>query len=461
MFSSLFFRRFSKRHRFYIVKRSLFFVKCISLKCPGYGGEGNTITFFQMITKLENIGKLIGKHLRQELTKEEQKQLNEWINESDDNKQLFEKWTDAGDLMRNISDWERLENDKQNVWQKMDVSAGKERLQSRLLNFQWWKYAAAAAVVIFLFAGAYFLFTGKNEKPEIITQAENNKFKADKSPGKDGAILTLADGEEIILDSAANGMLTLQGKSKVVKKDGMLSYSPSTGGGQEEALYNTLSTPRGRQFQLMLPDGSRLWLNAASSVKYPTVFAARERVIEISGEAYMEIAKDVSRPFKVRISPPSEEFDGAVWVEVLGTHFNVKAYKDEASISTTLIEGKVKIKSGSSLALLTPGKQALVSPSTGGERGEAIRVVEKADIEEAIAWKNGMIVANRATVKEVLKQISRWYDIDLVFKNEIKEEDVRIRVPRNTPLSDVLKIFELSSRLRFTIEGNKLIVSHL
>jgi ferric-dicitrate binding protein FerR (iron transport regulator) len=417
-----------------------------------------------MITKLENIGKLVGKYLRQELTEEEQRQLNEWINESGDNKDLFEKWTDAAGLMLNISDWERLEKTKQNAWQNMNVREEKEVRHSRLVSLRWWKYAAAAAIVIVVATSAYLLLTAKNKKPKIITQTENNRFKTDKNPGKDGAILTLADGKQIVLDDAANGNLVTQGSTKVTKDGALLSYNQE-GKLTGEVLYNTLSTPRGRQFQLMLPDGSRIWLNAASSVQYPTVFAGKERVIEISGEAYLEVAKNAAKPFKVHVSPPpiggEPEGPRAVWVEVLGTHFNIKAYNDENAVSTTLLEGKVKIKNGSAVALITPGQQGVISPFIRGGRGEAIKVIPNADIGEALAWKNGMIVANRATVKEALRQISRWYDIDLVFENGIKEEDVRIRVPRNTPLSDVLKIFELSSHLRFNIEGNKLIVSQL
>lgn len=400
------------------------------------------------------MGRIIRKYSRQEISAEEQVTLDNWIAQSEENKKLFDELLHKESLRSGLTIYHEIEARKEDASDKMMEMTfpGKGRVRTMGWNFR--RIAAAAAIALFVATGAFLLVTSKNEKPQIITETENKKFKTDKEPGKDGAILTLANGKEIILDSAANGLLTLQGESEVLKKDGMLSYSPSTVGGQGKALYNTLSTPRGRQFQLLLPDGSRLYLNAASSVRYPTVFSGKERVIEINGEAYLEIASLSQKgthgkvPFIVKANDME--------VEVLGTQFNVKAYKDEASISTTLIEGKVTIKSGSALALLTPGQQAIVAQS--GNHGNVIRVVENADTEEAIAWKNGLIAANRATIKEALMQISRWYNVDLVFKNEIKEEDIRIRVPRTASLSGVLKIFELSSRLRFEMEGDKLIV---
>jgi transmembrane sensor len=400
------------------------------------------------------MGNIIRKYTRQETSTEEQALLDNWIARSEENKKFFDELIQKESLQAGLMAYHEFEANKEVAGNKMMEMTFPEEGIVRRMGWNWRRIVAAAAIVLFVATGVLLLLRGRDKKTAPVAQTEKKKITIDKAPGKDGAILTLANGEKLILDNAANGLISQQGKTEVLKKDGVLSYSPKAGRAPGEVLYNTLSTPRGRQFQLRLPDGSRLWLNAASSVRYPTEFASTARVIEIiNGEAYLEIATVVSKaghekvPFIVKAND--------MQIEVLGTEFNVKAYKEEANINTTLIQGKVKITRGSSVALLTPGKQAIIA-TTG--RSWAIRVIENADTEEAIAWKNGLIAANRATIKEALMQISRWYDIDLVFKNEIKEEDIRIRVPRTASLASVLKIFELSSRMRFEVEGNKLIV---
>lgn len=415
------------------------------------------------------IGSIIHKYTRQEVNAEEQAMLDKWIAKSEENRKLFDDIVNKESLRAELASYNEIEFRKEAAGDKMMEMTFPAAGSVRPMRWNWKLIFAAAAIVLLFATGVLLLLINKDNDRTIITKKDSNTIKADKAPGKDGAILTLANGEEIVLDNAANGLITQQGKTEVLKMDGMLSYSPSGGEGRGEArktLYNTLSTPRGRQFQLLLPDGSRLWLNAASSVRYPTVFSSTGRVIEITGEAYLDIAPIIPKGAHEKV--PFIVNANDMQIEVLGTEFNVKAYKDEANMSTTLIEGKVKVSlrraqgdketgNPKSEVVIKPGQQAIISPPHRGGQGGA-RVVDNADTEEAIAWKNGLIAANRATIKEALMQISRWYDVDLEFKNEIKEEDIRIRVPRTASLSGVLKIFELSSRLRFEVEGNKLIV---
>lgn len=398
------------------------------------------------------INNLIVKRICEEaLSVEESAQLEEWLS-VEGNREMYNSLLNEELLAEKLMQAHRINEEED--WNRLKERMNRPQPLIAFNSRVWWRYAAAAVIVFIIATGAYLWLTIDNRKqPIAITESQDKRFMTDKSPGKDGAVLRLANGTEIVLDNAINGLVAEQGKTEVLKKDGLVSYAPVIGAERKDIVYNTLSTPRGRQYQLALPDGSKIWLNAASSVKFPVAFSGKERAIEISGEAYLEVAKDARRPFKVHMVHPAGNSDG-VWVEVLGTHFNVKAYHDEQEISTTLIEGKVRVQSGQSEAIITPGQQAQV-------KAKNVTVLENADTEEALAWKNGLMAVNRASLKDALKQLSRWYDVDIEFKNEIKAEDVRIRVPRNASLNDVLKVFELSSHLRFVLEGNKLSVWQL
>ena len=305
--------------------------------------------------------------------------------------------------------------------------------------------ATAAAVVLVSVIGAgYYLMRGYNSNKTAQTQQQVTV--TDKAPGKDGAVLKLSNGEEIVLDDAANGTLAQQGHTTISKQGGMLAYN----GTQKNTavLYNTLSTPRGRQFQLVLPDGSHVWLNAASSIKFPASFSANERRVEITGEAYFEVVKNAAQPFRVQYATAGREGS----IEVIGTHFNVNAYSDEAVVKTTLIEGRVKVGEQQQPVILQPGQQAQVT-------ADKVKVIAKADINAALAWKNGLIVFNGADIKEVLRQVSRWYDVDVVYTGNIQVPEFYGEIPRTVNLGDVLKIIEMNSKLKFMINGTKVTVT--
>src|SRR5258708_3201326 len=309
----------------------------------------------------------------------------------------------------------------------------------------WW---AAAAVLIGVLTGTYFLADHHpKQQPALSTAATSAQSRV--LPGGNKAVLTLSNGSNIILDSAANGRLAQQGNAAIVKlANGQLAYTVSgTAGGQ--VLYNTMSTPRGGQYCLTLPDGTRVWLNAASSIKYPTAFVGKERRVEITGEAYFEVAKNTGMPFKLTMN--------GVEIEVLGTHFNVMAYAEEHMVQTTLLEGSVKIKKDGSENLLLPGEQGSVINDKEQQASFRKSRLEDIDIEEAVAWKNGMFQFNEASIETIMKQVARWYDVDIVYKGTFPYVFVAT-ISRNEELSKLLMLLELTNKVRFKVEDRKIIV---
>jgi transmembrane sensor len=326
----------------------------------------------------------------------------------------------------------------------------------------WLRIAAAASVVFILGVGAYW-WLARTPKTDLVTNDKKNTLTNDVAPGGNKAILTLGDGSVIVLDSAGNGQLVQQGGSVVNKtRDGELKYESGIGPGQnrdESAItYNTLSTPRGGQYQLVLPDGSKVWLNAASSIRFPAAFG-NERKVEITGEVYFEVNKAIDSrgqkiPFVVDIHPSTGGVGGGR-VEVLGTHFNINAYDDEEAIKTTLLEGKVKVsnqRSAGQFAILKPGEQVSISHSSPISQPIPVQT------DEVMAWKNGLFHFENADLKTVMRQLSRWYDIEVEYTGAVKNEPLFMEVPRNTNLSDVLKVIETTANLKLRIEGKKVTV---
>ncbi len=317
----------------------------------------------------------------------------------------------------------------------------------RIPFYRRWQYAAA--VLIILATGAYFWF--QPNRPQMLT-SENEYLPTDIEPGRDGAILTLADGSQVVLDSLGNGVVATQNGVEVVLKDGQLAYDPANKVGGE-ITYNTMTTPKGRQFSLVLPDGTRVWLNAASSLKYPTTFMGTERKVEVTGEAYFEVARNPKMPFKVLVHNQAE-------VEVLGTQFNVNAYADESTINTTLLEGSVKVSffidavtndaspvgqksSPAGLAdrpavTLKPGQQAQLP--VGQQAPQGIMIINNADTEKIMAWKNGLFNFDGASLAEVMKQLERWYDIEVVYEKGVRDIELEGKMTRDVSLRGLLRI---------------------
>lgn len=310
---------------------------------------------------------------------------------------------------------------------------------------RWARIAVAAAMVGILISG--YLFFNNKSANKIIAQQEDIKtrYKNDINPGGEKAILVLSNGQSIVLDSAANGTLTQQGATKVLKlNNGQLSYASGSNAGSTEVLYNSIVTPRGGQYQVILPDGTSVWLNASSSLRFPTAFVGKERRVEITGEAYFEVQKNTSMPFIVAIK-------GGAEVEVLGTHFNIMAYDDETSIKTTLLEGAVNMKHGNTVQKLKPGQQAQLTQ-------DKMQLVTDADVDQAIAWKNGLFDFNDDVIPDIMRQLSRWYDIDVVYEGKIPDGHYVGSVRRKSNISEVLKMLEVAGGIHFEIQGKKITV---
>lgn len=339
-----------------------------------------------------------------------------------------------------------LPGDWESIWDTIHQSA--IRPAAPIRKMKWLR--VAAAIIILFSASTYFWFNQKTKNEEVAITEPVQELKSDVLPGGDKAILTLANGSQIVLDSAANGKLAQQGNTEVIKlANGQLVYK-GMGDPGNEALYNTMSTPRGGQYKLILPDGSKVWLNAVSFIRYPTAFTGKERTVEITGEAYFEVAKNPSRPFRVFVNPPSG--DGGMEVSVLGTHFNINAYEDEPTIKTTLLEGSVKVSKGTSNTIIKPGQQTQLTTSG------AIKVIHDADVAQAVAWKDGRFEFKDADLKAIMRQIMRWYDVDVEYQGNIPDRYFTADISRNKTLSGVLKILKLSD-VDFKLEGKKLTVT--
>jgi ferric-dicitrate binding protein FerR (iron transport regulator) len=338
--------------------------------------------------------------------------------------------------------------DWENVWDKIHHSAIKPEIAVR--KMRWFR--AAAAILILITIGAYFFnHSTKSTKKEIVRSVPVpiRELPNDVQPGGNKAILTLANGSQIILDSASNGILAKQGKTNIVKlSNGQLAYQ-GVNHQSGEVMYNTIGTPRGGQYKLVLPDGSGVWLNAISSIRFPTAFLGKERKVQITGEAYFEITKDHSRPFKVIVMTPSR--NEGMEVEVLGTHFNINAYNDEPEIKTTLLEGSVKVNSGNNHMVIKPGQQSQVNSSG------ILKLIPNADVDEAVAWKDGRFEFRDADLKTILRQIMRWYDVDVAYESNLPDRYFTAAISRNKSLTGVLKILRLSD-IDFKLDGKKLTV---
>ncbi|MBO9154392.1 FecR family protein [Chitinophaga sp. GCM10012297] len=297
---------------------------------------------------------------------------------------------------------------------------------------RWWAVAAAAAVLGMAVVGYNRLKTNETSSPQTISTI------ADIAPGANKATLTLADGSVVTLDSAGNQVIR-QGSARISQHGGQLRYEDDGG----QPVWNKLSTPRAGQFRLTLPDGTRVWLNAASSIRYPTAFAGQERKVEITGEVYFEVMPDALKPFRV-------EAAGRSRVEVLGTSFNISAYDDETFIKTTLLEGKVKVGAKDSPAQeLRPGQQARQAASG------SITVSSDIDPAEVLAWKEGWFLFNQASLPEVMRQLSRWYDVEVKYEGAVPDKTFEGKIRRDLTLAQVLRILERSG-VHTKIEGKQL-----
>ncbi|UYQ94460.1 DUF4974 domain-containing protein [Chitinophaga horti] len=313
-----------------------------------------------------------------------------------------------------------------------DVTAGTAKPFWRRPLLRW----TAAAAVLVLAATATYQFWPRPQAPAVAAA----RYANDVQPGSNRAVLTLDDGKQVVLDDAGNGQIAQQGQYIANIAPGRIAYTVnSTIPGPLK--YNKLSTPKGGKFQLVLPDGTEVWLNANSSLYYETTLSGNERVVELRGEGYFKVAPHVLRPFIVKMP-------GGRKVEVLGTEFNASAYEEDEVITTTLVNGAVKADG----TLLRPGQQA-----RSGSNG--VQLQQDADVTAAIAWKNGMFVFNDASIEDVMKQLDRWYDLEVVYEKGAVKERFNGTISREVPLSKVLELFELTGLVHFKINGKTITVN--
>ncbi|MES2826672.1 MAG: FecR domain-containing protein [Bacteroidota bacterium] len=314
--------------------------------------------------------------------------------------------------------------------------------QDRITTQPLWKKLVAAASIIFVLSAGGYLLIRQPNTPQQITQNNNEN---DVLPGGNKAYLTLGNGKRISLTDAKNGTIASQADKTIQKSaDGMIVYDSSNNGhNSRETIYNTLETPPGGQYQIVLPDGSKVWLNAASSLKYPATFNGTDRQVELTGEAYFQVAKDKLHPFKV-ITTNQE-------VTVLGTHFNINAYSNEPATKTTLLEGSVKITTGNKEKTIKPGQQAAFV--------DGQLKIEDIDTELATAWKNNKFIFDGDRIDYIMRMVERWYNVEVIYNGIISNEKFYGGTSRFANVSEVLKSLEATGKIHFKIEGRKIIVS--
>lgn len=380
---------------------------------------------------------LIDRYLSGEVTEQEKRQVELWY-ESFDKISMDYMTADRKKLKA------YLRRSLKAVHLKIEGQKRKQRLtiNKPAASTRRFRAAAAAAAILLLIGGGIYL-TGiyvRAPEEQLSQQRPEEKIQ----PGGNKAILTLSSGRSIVLDSTSNGLITTQGGAKVIKSNkGQLTYQRVMS--SEEQLYNTITTPRGGQYQVILPDGSKVWLNSVSSIRFPTEFNGESRKIEITGEVYLEVAHDTRRPFIVS----SRQVD----ITVLGTRFNIMAYEDEPAVTTTLVEGSVKISIPGNPAsrIIRPDQQASVD--FGGREIKVTHV----DAARVAGWIDGLLSLKECSVKEFMNQLSRWYDVDIEYSGKIPSQKFGGLINRNAPLPDVLSALDAGG-IHTKLQGKKLVV---
>lgn len=402
----------------------------------------------------QRILQLLDKFEQGQATKQDMDELEVWY-------QSFESNGNITDHLNDQQEIDARENLLTRILSYINTGLQSEQLHQSDNKYEkqralWPRIAAAAAILIFLSVGGYFLL--QQQRPSVeLTQKLNEDF----APGSNKAVLTLGGGEKLVLTGMKNGRLATQGDAVIRKTaDGELVYGTG-GSGKGEVVYNTISTPRGGQYRLTLADGTIAWINAASAITYPSTFRGKDRTVEINGEVYFEVAHNAEKPFRVKSKGQT--------VEVLGTHFNINAYTDEEDTKTTLLEGRVRIISapgykdgdfdpvnkqdvgiGVTDMILSPGQQAVLNKNT--------LTKTEADLSSVLAWKSGYFQFINADIKTVMRQVSRWYDVDVVFEGPITKEVFTGRISRSRNISQVLKMVQGSKSVQLTFSGRRIMI---
>jgi transmembrane sensor len=365
--------------------------------------------------------------------------------------ELAEKWlngTISSEEEKEYADWYNTITPDAHLEVPAEIATDREQHRRKILRqinyqrvpvIQMYKKVlqcvSVAAIILLMAGSSYFYF--RHPEPKQFAVHRSILVTNDVKSGTYGAILTRSNGQTIILDTVKNGKIMQVIGSEVTKAGKNLTFAnaPSP---NNKIEYYTLSTPRARQQQLMLPDGTQIWLNAQSSVKFPSTFTGTRREVEITGEAYFEVIKDASKPFIVNVNNAE--------IEVLGTHFNVMAYNNESTLETTLLEGSVKFRKGNNQIFLKPGQQSQLFHNA------QIRLVDDVNLDQIVAWKNGMQSFNSADIKTIMRQVERWYDVDVEYKGNMTMRKFTGDIPRDAKLSEILKLFEVN-KIHFQMDA--------
>jgi len=390
-----------------------------------------------MDEKASRVAYLIAGFIRHTLSETEHDELDAWVESSDDNMILFEELTDERNIEANLAWMDKVNTEEslKSIKRKIEFTSEHKNLKTNK-----WFYSIAASVILLIGAfGIYKIINNKQSKQPPIAINDQSGIQ----PGSNKATLTLSNGSVIDLVSAPNGLIKGDSGTIINKsKDGEILYNDSSTI-SSAASYNILTTPKGGQYKVQLPDGSKVWLNAASSLKYPTAFATSERIVELNGEGYFEITKDRTKPFKVKLADGSE-------VKVLGTHFNIMAYENEKSKDVTLLEGSVEITKGNDEQNLTPGQQGRIVSSK-------IILVNAADTDEATGWKNGQFIFHDADIQSIMRQVARWYDVDIKYEST-NTQHFNATISRKEPVLRLLHILEETGQIHFKTENKTIYV---
>ena len=349
-------------------------------------------------------------------------------------------WLESWYLQLNEKNKTRLSRAELNEEKSIIWAAVEEQTRERTVALSLWpKLAVAASLLLVLAAGLFY--DHADHKPSMPKLAKTSIYKNDIAPGGVKATLTLADGSKITLDGAKNGALAQETGITITKTaDGQLIYKVSDSKSKNTTAFNTIATPKGGQYQVRLPDGTEVWLNAASSLKFPVSFSnSKQRKVELDGEAYFEVAHHQKQPFIVKTSRQE--------VEVLGTHFDVNSYPDEPVSKTTLLEGSVRLNGAT---MLKPGQQGI-------SEGNSLNV-KHVDVEEELDWKNKQFILNNEDLQKVMRRLARWYDVDVLYEGEPADIQFVGVVSSTRNISGVLKLMERTGKVHFKIEGKKITV---
>lgn len=395
------------------------------------------------------ISDLIARHLNDELNDQEKQELDEWVQQSEDHQRFFRQLTDEASLASTLTEYEKSRDIVYNkIKEAIPFNRQADKKVINIWRFNLRRFTAIAASILLI--GGTFVWWNIYVKDNRLAEEPVAGMTRDRQPASGGAVLKLADGEEIILDDATDGAVAEQGDTRITKQGGLLSYNSNVSA--NSVLYNTLSTPKGKIYQLLLPDSSKAWLNAASSIRFPTAFIGRERSVEITGEVYFEIKKNAEMPFHVTVNQRAT-------IDVLGTSFNVNAYDNEDMLRTTLLTGSVRIQitqqEGGSSVVLKPGQQAQIKQT---HVAQSIPVVHNANIKNVMGWKEGYFSLDDLTLADLMREVERWYDVEVVYEKEIPAKAFFGKVGRDLSLLDFMDGLK-DWGVRFKLDGRKLIIT--